>query len=1300
MGCAALILAGAVLLPAPLRAGGTDADAPPAGLKREDWSQIRRELQRAGAFPHEAQLLGQADPPGLPGTGFGYSVSVEQDQVAVGAYRESAGHATVGAAYVFVRTGTTWTEQQRLLAGDGASDDRFGWAVSISGDTLVVGAPDSDVAGQSDAGSAYVFVRSGTTWTQQQKLVPSDGAGLDRFGWKVAVAGNTIAVGSPGHDALGQDDAGAAYVFVRSGTAWSEQQQIVASDASIADVFGYSVALGPDILVAGARNADTPVSSKAGAAYVFVRSGTTWTEQQKLFASDGFFGDSFGDAVSLSGDTAAVGAPFDDTPGGQAAGSAYVFVRSGTVWTEQQKLVASDGGLLDTFGWSVSVSGDTLVAGAPFDDFGSAYLFVRSGATWTEQQKVVPGAPNGIDFFGLSVSLSGDTAMVGAAAGGSDVGAAYAFVRSGGTWTEQQKILAPDEPGFDRFGHSVSASGDTVVVGAPFDNTTLGADAGSAYVFVRSGGIWTLQQKLAPPAGAGDDSFGLAVSVSGDTVAVGAPNHDSPVVNGGAVFVFVRSGTAWAPQQTLVAAAGGLAEAFGLSVAVSGDTVVVGAPFDDTPAGVNAGSASVFVRSGATWTLQQQLLASDAAAGDEFGYSVAVDGSTAVVGAPLNAVPAGPFAGAAYAFVRAGTAWSEQQRLLASDGAASDVFGAAVALSGDTAVIGAYGDDTTAVDTGSAYVMVRAGSSWSEQQKLVASDAGAGDQLGYAVAVSGDTALAGAPRHDTVGGTDAGSAYAFRRSGATWTEEAQLLAPDGAPADALGLSVSVSGTLLAAGAPLDDTATDEDAGAVHLFRNVTTADLAVTKSDGQTTVTPGQVVTYTIVVSNAGPDPAAGATVADGVPAGLQAVSWTCAASAGSTCTASGAGAINDTVHLLPGGTATYTFSGTVAPGATGLLINAVSVAPAAGGNDPAPGNNTAVDTDTIVPQADLTLAKTDAPDPVTPGGTLVYTLTAANAGPSNATGVTLVDTLPAGVTFVSSAPGPPTCAFGGSTLSCSLGALAAAGTSTVTVTTTVTAAGGMLVNTASVSAAEPDPDPGNNTAGAATAVGRRTAELTHGTDELRDLAALPGPAVHEDVFRMAQKPYASYEVVVDGTSGDIGAGNGPLLERIGADGTSVLQTALPIGAGPSRSLRWANTTASETEEETVRLRSAGCGTDCGPDDVYRIRAYETTYAAPRFNNSGTQITVLIVQNASDHAVTGRAYFVDASGMLAGIHPFSLGAQGSLVLNTSTVPGVAGVSGALTLAHDGRYGDLVGKTVALEPATGFSFDTPLEARPK
>jgi hypothetical protein len=388
---------------------------------------------------------------------------------------------------------SSFLHEAQLPAPDGAVDDFFGFSVSVSGNTAVVGAQQDDTAAGTNAGSAYVFVRSGTIWTLQQKLLASDAAAGDNFGWSVTIAGDRIVVGAVSDDTAGGANAGSAYVFVRTGTTWSEQQKLVASDGAADDGFGYVASISGDTVVVGAFSDDTAAGINAGSAYVYVLSGGTWTQQQKLTASDGASGDVFGVSVSASGDTAVVGALQADTAAGVDAGAAYVFVRSGTTWTQQQKLVASDAAASDQLGSSVTVSGDTAVAGARFDD--------------------APGQEN--------------------------AGSAYVFVRSATTWTQQQKLMPSDGAAFDLFGWSVSVEGDTLVVSAPGNDTAGGDDAGSAYVFGRFGTFWTEHRSLMAPDGALEDQLGFSISLSGDTVVAGAVFDDTPGgSNAGSAHIF------------------------------------------------------------------------------------------------------------------------------------------------------------------------------------------------------------------------------------------------------------------------------------------------------------------------------------------------------------------------------------------------------------------------------------------------------------------------------------------------------------------------------------------------------------------------------------------------------------------------------------------------------------------------------------------------------------------------------------------------------------------------------------------
>lgn len=225
-----------------------------------------------------------------------------------------------------------------------------------------------------------------------------------------------------------------------------------------------------------------------------------------------------------------------------------------------------------------------------------------------------------------------------------------------------------------------------------------------------------------------------------------------------------------------------------------------------------------------------------------------------------------------------------------------------------------------------------------------------------------------------------------------------------------------------------------------------------------------------------------------------------------------------------------------------------------------------------------------------------------------------------------------------------------------------------------------------------------RRGELGHGSSLTADLGAGPGPVADVDSYRLALPAYTSWEVVVDAVSGDLAPGL--VLEHLAADDVTVLGTGVPVGTGSAQGLSLQNRLTTPVVAHRIRVRSTSCSTDCGPDDTYRLRVYETTAAVPRFNNSATQATVLVLQNTTDRTVSGDADFWSAGGVRLATVPVSIPPRGSLVTNTSAVAGLAGRSGSITLTHDGPYGALSGKSVALEPGTGFSFDAPLGYKPR
>ncbi len=376
-----------------------------------------------------------------------------------------------------------------------------------------------------------------------------------------------------------------------------------------------------------------------------------------------------------------------------------------------------------------------------------------------DEFKIIASDGTANDEFGTKVCIAGDYAVVGARFdddNGNNSGSAYVFKRTGTSWAPEAKLLPTDGADGDEFGVAVSISGDYVIVGARYDDNN-GTDAGSAYVFKRTGTNWTQEAKLLPTDGAAGERFGQRLSISGDYAVVGAPFDDDNGSKSGSVYVFKRTGTSWAEEAKLLASDGSANDGFGYSVSISGDYTVVGA-IGDTDNGTNSGSAYVFKRTGTTWTEEAKLLPSDGAVNDWFGYSVSIFGDYIVVSARLDD-DNGSNSGSAYIFKRTGTNWVEEAKLLPSDGAAGDEFGIVASISGDYAVVGAWYDDDNGTDSGSAYLFKRIGTNWVEEAKLLPSDGAAGDAFGF-VFISGTYVIVGA-WHDDDNGTDSGSAYVY-----------------------------------------------------------------------------------------------------------------------------------------------------------------------------------------------------------------------------------------------------------------------------------------------------------------------------------------------------------------------------------------------------------------------------------------------------------------------------------------------------------------------------------------------------------
>ena len=379
-----------------------------------------------------------------------------------------------------------WIEEEKLLPLNGSTDENFGISDCIDENLTIVGTP-FDSENGTLSGSAYIFTYSDINWSQQVKLLPLDGSTGDRFGWSVSIDGDYAIVGSFGKADFGYYS-GSAYIFARSGSNWTQQAKLLASDGATGDFFGWSVSIDGDYAIIGAYG-DDDYGFSSGSAYIFIRSGSNWTQQAKLLASDGAAGDRFGWSVSINGDYALVGAHNSD--GYQ--GSAYIFKRTNSTWIEQQNLTTNSN---NGFGYSVSINGDYVIVGAPVDGdnghySGSAYVFTRMGSNWTQQAKLLASDGAAEDNFGCSVSIHENNVVVGAEGdddNGEKSGSAYVFKRTGSNWLQQSKLISMDGAAGDYFGACVSINGNHTISGAKGDDDN-GNESGSAYVFIMESSI-------------------------------------------------------------------------------------------------------------------------------------------------------------------------------------------------------------------------------------------------------------------------------------------------------------------------------------------------------------------------------------------------------------------------------------------------------------------------------------------------------------------------------------------------------------------------------------------------------------------------------------------------------------------------------------------------------------------------------------------------------------------------------------------------------------------------------------------
>ncbi|RLD09335.1 MAG: hypothetical protein DRI44_08700, partial [Chlamydiae bacterium] len=856
----------------------------PTGLDASSWQKIQKQIQ--SLQPHNEQSPinpiiqdSKGISPLAPLSGseikltasdaqaydyFGYSVAVAGDVAVVGAEEEDAGGNKAGAAYIFERNygGTNnWGEVKKLVALDAQADDKFGYSVTVAGDVIVVGSPYED-AGGNNAGAAYIFERNYggiNNWGQVKKIASSDLEANDIFGISVAVAGDVLVVGAIS-ESTGATRAGAAYIFERdSGGAnnWGQVKKLVASTPMEDAYFGMAVSIAGDVAVVGAYM-ENAIVSYSGAAYIFERNYggvNAWGQVKKVAETNTYY---FGNAVSVDGDVAVVGAW--NTPEG---GAVFIYERNfhGTNnWGKVKKIVASDAEPSDRFGSSVSVNGDIIVIGAYLEDSGgsqsgAAYIFKRNAGgtnSWDETKKIAASNGQANDVFGYSVGIEGDIIIIGAIgddSGGTSAGAAYIIPAS--TETKEFSEVAKKT----HVGSVASVAGDVAVVGMYW-----GDDYGTAYVFERNaGGInnWGQVKKLIPSDGEWSDQFGQSVAVDGDVIIVGMT--DSTVSKHGSAYIFERNYGGinnWGQTKKLLASDSHTGNLFGKSVDIDGNVAVIGAQYDNAGGSIS-GAAYVFERNYGginTWGQVKKLNASDASSDAQFGKSVAVNGDVIAVGAPFND-NYGYDSGLTYIYERNSGGinnWGETKKLIASDIKATNEFGYSVAVDGDVVLIGRPGNESAA------YIYERNFGGinvWGEVKKLTVSVNNA--SLGYSVSIFGDVAVIGAP-YDGLG-----SVYVYERNADgvnAWGKVQKITV-----SDAFGSNVSVDGDVMVAIA--------RNSSDAYIFEQFITPPPRINNANGATDITENSATLRGEVTYTGGENPVAAIAWGDN-DAGTSTGSW------------------------------------------------------------------------------------------------------------------------------------------------------------------------------------------------------------------------------------------------------------------------------------------------------------------------------------------------------------------------------------------------------------------------------------------
>ncbi|MCX7554850.1 hypothetical protein OS175_13300 [Marinicella sp. S1101] len=634
---------------------------------------------------------------------------------------------------------------------------------------------------------------------QTSKILPTPNGiagGGERFARSVSVDGNRALIGAPT-----MDGTGLVFVYDFDGINWIESARLKPANISADDGFGQAVSLDGNRAVIGAYGDQGIINDNLGAAYVYEFDGVKWNEAQKLKPENlGTFG-YFGWSVSLSGDRVLIGAfiDFDDF---NFSGDAFIYDFDGSRWRESHNFSAGNG--IDFFGYSVSLDGDKALIGAPRS--GDAYIYDFNGSEWVQNQQILPNDRVNDDNFGRSVVLKDDKAYVGSPTSNFnetivESGAVYEFFFDGIIWVQNQKIIAENADAYDNFGRSLSLYDDRLAIGAPnglFEQRDMPIP-GKSYIFNFNGLTWVQSHFFSDDNNVFDRYYGIDISLSANHMLVGQLAISGS--QSGSATSYLFDGNNWNQSQHISLGETGAANSnFGYSVSLSGNLALIGA-YGDSTLGSNVGAAYLFQNNGSGWILRQKLFPQDALIDGNFGSTVSLKNNRALISSG-NIVDGSM--GSVYVFDFNGSKLFQSQKIEPDQPVSNNKFGSSISQSNDNLLIGSYGLATV-------FIYEYDGSSWINSESLISNDPS--DNFGYAVDLSGNRAIIGANMGNGKVNKSTGTAYIYEFNGVNWTQSQKLTALDDGSGDQFGASVSISNNRILIGTPFEQY----NGGAVYAF---------------------------------------------------------------------------------------------------------------------------------------------------------------------------------------------------------------------------------------------------------------------------------------------------------------------------------------------------------------------------------------------------------------------------------------------------------------------------------------------------